>query len=41
MKNIDKELIEWAVNKIQTEYKDDISLLIGQVGGGKIPTDRR
>ena len=41
MKNIDKELIEWAVNKIQTEYKDDISLLIGQVGGGKIPTDRQ
>lgn len=41
MKNIDKELIEWAVHKIQTEYREDVSLLIGQVGGGKIPTDEQ
>lgn len=41
MKNIDKELVEWAINKIQTEYKDDVALLIGQVGGGKIPTDEQ
>lgn len=41
MKNIDKELVEWAINKIQTEYKEDVSLLIGQVGGGKIPTDEQ
>ena len=41
MKNIDKELVEWAINKIQTEYKDDVSLLIGQVGGGKNPTDEQ
>lgn len=41
MKNIDKELVEWAVHKIQTEYREDVSLLIGQVGGGKIPTDEQ
>ena len=41
MKNIDKELVAWAINKIQTEYKEDISLLIGQIGGGKIPTDEQ
>ncbi len=41
MKNIDKELVEWAINKIQTEYKEDVALLIGQVGGGKIPTDEQ
>lgn len=41
VKNIDKELVEWAINKIQTEYKEDVSLLIGQVGGGKIPTDEQ
>jgi hypothetical protein len=29
MKYISKELIEWAVNKIKTEYKEDVSLLIG------------
>jgi hypothetical protein len=29
MRYISKELIEWAVNKIQTEYKEDVSLLIG------------
>ncbi|MBL4934146.1 hypothetical protein JK636_00070 [Clostridium sp. YIM B02515] len=29
MKYISKELIDWAVNKIDTEYKDDVSLLIG------------
>lgn len=41
MKNIDRELVEWAVNKIQTEYKEDVALLIGQTGGGKIPTDEQ
>lgn len=41
MKNIDKELTEWAVNKIQKEYKEDVALLIGQVGGCKIPTDEQ
>lgn len=41
MTNIDKELVEWAINKIQKEYKEDVALLIGQVGGGKIPTDEQ
>lgn len=41
MKNIDKELVEWAVKKIQTKYKEDVSLLVGQIGGGKIPTDEQ
>ena len=29
MKYISKELVDWAVHKIQTEYIDDVSLLIG------------
>ena len=33
MKNIDKELVEWAIQKIESEYKEDVALLIGQVGG--------
>ncbi len=41
MKNIDKELVDWAIKKIETEYKDDVALLIGQVGGCKIPTDEQ
>lgn len=41
MKNIDKELVEWAIDKIKKEYKEDVALLIGQVGGGKIPTDEQ
>lgn len=41
MKNIDKELIEWAVDKIKSEYKDDVALLIGQKGACKIPTDEQ
>lgn len=41
MINIDKELVEWSIDKIKTEYKEDIALLIGQVGGGKIPTDEQ
>ena len=41
MKNIDKELVDWAVHKIETEYAQDVDLLIGQVGGGKIPTDEQ
>ena len=41
VKNIDKELTEWAIHKIQTEYKEDVALLIGQIGGGKIPTDEQ
>lgn len=41
MKNIDKELVDWAIRKIKTEYKDDVALLIGQTGGCKIPTDEQ
>lgn len=41
MKNIDKELIDWAVEKIQREYKEDVALLIGQKGACKIPTDEQ
>lgn len=41
MKNIDKELVDWAIHKIQTEYKEDVALLIGQAGAGKIPTDEQ
>lgn len=41
MKNIDDELITWAVNKIKTEYPEDVALLIGQVGACKIPTDEQ
>lgn len=39
MKNIDKELIEWVINKIETNFKGEISLLLGRKGVGKIPTD--
>lgn len=41
MKNIDKELVEWAIQKIEKDYKEDVALLIGQVGGCKIPTDEQ
>ncbi len=41
MINIDKELIDWAIDKIEREYKDDVSLLIGQVGACKLPTDEQ
>lgn len=41
MINIDKELVEWAINKIKNEYHEDVALLIGQVGAGKIPTDEQ
>lgn len=41
MKNIDKELINWSVDKIKSEYKDDVALLIGQKGACKIPTDEQ
>lgn len=41
MKNIDNELIKWASDKINKEYKDDVALLIGQKGACKIPTDKR
>lgn len=41
MKNIDQELISWAVGKIEKEYKEDVALLIGQKGGCKIPTDEQ
>lgn len=41
MKNIDKELIDWAINKIKSEYKEDIALLIGQVGACKTPDDEQ
>lgn len=39
MKNIDKELIEWAINKIETEFKGEISLLLGRKGACKVPED--
>lgn len=39
MKKIDKELIEWAINKIETEYKGEISLLLGRKGACKVPED--
>ncbi len=39
MKNIDKELIEWAINKIETEFKGEISLLLGRKGACKGPED--
>ncbi|MBE6024805.1 MAG: hypothetical protein E7231_16775 [Cellulosilyticum sp.] len=41
MKNIDKELINWAVEKIKKDYKEDVALLIGQKGACKIPTDEQ
>ena len=41
MRNIDKELIEWAVEKIKKDYKEDVALLIGQKGACKIPTDEQ
>lgn len=41
MKNIDQELINWAVEKITKEYKEDVSLLIGQKGACKLPTDEQ
>ncbi|MBQ6788233.1 MAG: hypothetical protein IJO85_10985 [Lachnospiraceae bacterium] len=41
MTNIDKELIEWAIDMIEKKYKDDVSLLIGQFGACKLPTDEQ
>lgn len=41
MINIDTELVDWAINKIKNEYKEDVALLIGQMGGCKIPTDEK
>lgn len=41
MKNIDQELVDWAIRKIKTEYAEDIALLIGRVGACKIPTDEQ
>lgn len=39
MKKIDKELIEWAVNKIETKFNGEISLLLGRKGACKLPED--
>ena len=39
MKNIDKDLINWTINKIESEYKDDVSLLLGRKGACKVPSD--
>jgi hypothetical protein len=39
MKKIDRELIEWAINKIETEYNGDIGLLLGRKGTCKVPED--
>ena len=36
MKNIDKDLIDWAIKKIENEYKDDVSLLLGRKGACKV-----
>ncbi|BBF42648.1 hypothetical protein lbkm_1332 [Lachnospiraceae bacterium KM106-2] len=41
MKNIDGQLIEWAKQKIEREFHDDVALLIGQLGACKIPTDEQ
>ncbi|MDO5519085.1 MAG: hypothetical protein Q4G58_01195 [bacterium] len=41
MKDIDQELIDWAIDTIKNEYKEDVALLIGQKGGCKIPTDNQ
>ena len=39
MSSIDKQLIDWVINKIENEHKGDISLLLGRKGACKIPTD--
>lgn len=39
MKNIDKELIDWAITQIKTDFPNDIDLLIGQKGACKTPND--
>jgi hypothetical protein len=39
MCNVDRALINWVINKIEDEYKGDISLLLGRKGACKIPTD--
>ncbi len=41
MKNIDQELIEWAIDRIQSKYPDDIALLVGQYGACKTPEDEQ
>ena len=41
MKNIDTELIDWAIATIKTKYHEDVALLIGQKGACKIPTDEQ
>lgn len=41
MRNIDNELIKWAVDKIKKDYTEDVALLIGQKGACKIPTDQQ
>ena len=39
MKSVDKELTKWFINKIENEYKGEISLVLGRKGACKIPTD--
>jgi len=41
MRNIDSELIKWAVDKIKNDYAEDVALLIGQKGACKVPTDEQ
>lgn len=41
MKNIDKELIDWATKEIKTKYSEDVALLIGQKGACKTPEDEQ
>lgn len=38
MKDLSKELIDWAISSIERDFKDDVSLLIGHEHW-KIPTD--
>lgn len=41
MKNIDKELNEWVIDKIKREYNGKISLLLGRKGACKTPKDEK
>lgn len=39
MKDINKALIDWAIQTIEREYPEDVAVLIGRKGACKIPTD--
>ncbi len=36
---INATLINWAIERIEKEYKEDIAVLVGRKGACKIPTD--